>query len=75
MTAYRGDYDKTKYMSFLIKNEELLEKHNKIWDKVSNSMKKGFDSKPVYSEKHIKTKTISNERKISINFILNDIKV
>ena len=38
-------------------------------------MKKGFDSKPVYSEKHIKTKTISNERKISINFILNDIKV
>ena len=30
-------------MSFLIKDDELLEKYNKIWDKVSN------DSEPVYN--------------------------
>ena len=33
MTAYRKDFDETKYMSFLIKNDELLEKYNKIWKK------------------------------------------
>ena len=27
-------------MSFLIKNYELLEKYNKIWDKISNCIKK-----------------------------------
>ena len=31
-------------MSFLIKNEKLLEKYNEIWNKVSNTIKKGFDS-------------------------------
>ena len=27
-------------MSFLIKNDELLEKYNEIWEKVRNSVKK-----------------------------------
>ena len=31
-------------MSFLIKNEKLLEKYNEIWDKVFNDMNRGFDS-------------------------------
>ena len=47
MSAYRSDFDEIKYASFLIKNDELLEKHNEIWDKVSNTIKKGFDSKSV----------------------------
>ena len=28
VTAYRKDFDETKYISFLIKDNELLEKHN-----------------------------------------------
>ena len=44
MSAYRRDFDGTKWMSFLIKNVELLEKYNEIWDKVCNTFKKGFDS-------------------------------
>ena len=40
MSAYRKDFDETKYMSLLIKEYELLEKYNEIWEKVSNSMKK-----------------------------------
>ena len=47
MTAYSRDFDETKYISFLIKIDELLEKYNEIWDKVNNTMKKGFDSEPV----------------------------
>ena len=30
MSAYRKDFDETKYMSFLIKLDELLEKYNEI---------------------------------------------
>ena len=30
MSAYRRDFDETKYMSFLIKDDELIKKHNKI---------------------------------------------
>ena len=55
-------------MSFMIKNKELLGKCTEIWEKVSNSMKKGFDDEPVYNEKYTKTKTKSYERKINTNF-------
>ena len=40
MTAYRKDFDETKYMSFLKKDDELLKKYNEIWEKVKNSLKK-----------------------------------
>ena len=55
-------------MSFLIKNDELLEKYYKIWDIVSNTIKKGFSSEPVYNEKYLRTKMKSYEGKISTNF-------
>ena len=46
----------------------MLEKYNEIWKKVSNSIKKVFDSKPVYNEKYLKTKIKSYEGKINANF-------
>ena len=61
MSAYRRDFDETKYMSFLTKNDELLEKYNEIWDKVSNTIKKGFDSEPLCNINFY-------EGKISTNF-------
>ena len=39
-----------------LKDNELLEKYDKIWHKVRNSIKKGFDSEPVYTEKYVKTR-------------------
>ena len=41
---YKRDFDETKYMFLIRKNEELLKKYSKIWDQVNNSIKKGFDS-------------------------------
>ena len=58
---------------FLIKNDELLGKYNKIWNKVSNGIKKGFDSEPVYNERCLKTKIKSYEGKISTNFLDNGV--
>ena len=48
--------DQTKWMYFLVEDDDLLEKYNIIWDKVSPDMKKEFDSKPVYNEEYLKTK-------------------
>ena len=33
-----------------MKDGKLFEKYNKIWEKVSNIIRKEFDSKPVYNE-------------------------
>ena len=38
-SAYRRELDDTKYMYFLIKNDKLLEKYKKIWDKVITTIK------------------------------------
>ena len=47
---YIRDFDETKYMSFTIKNEELLERYNEIWNKASNSSRRGFDIETVWNE-------------------------
>ena len=67
MSAYRRDFDETKYMPFLIKDDELLEKYNEIWEKVKNSIKKELDSKPRYNEKYLKAKVKSYNGKINTN--------
>ena len=43
-------------MYFLIEDNNLLEKYNTIWDKVSADVKKQFDSEPVYNKNFLKTK-------------------
>ena len=49
-SAYVISYDgQTKLMYFLIEDDDLLEKHNTIWDKVCADIKKEFDSEPVYN--------------------------
>ena len=56
MSAYRKDFDETKYVSLLFKDYKLLEIYNAIWEKVKNSFKKEFYSEPVYNEKCLKAK-------------------
>ena len=53
MSVYRRDF---KCMSFLIKDEKLVEKYSEHWKRVSNMIKKEFDYNSVYSVKYIKTK-------------------
>ena len=36
MRTYRRDFEETKYMSFLMKDDELLKKYNEILEKVKN---------------------------------------
>ena len=47
-------------MYFVIENDDLLEKHNAIWVKVSADIKKEFDSEPVYNKDFLKIKIKSH---------------
>ena len=73
ITIYTKRFDETKYIFFLIKDDKLKEKYNNIWNKVSNSIRKWFDSETVYHEKYLKTKTKPYEGKINTNFHNNGI--
>ena len=43
-SAYVKGYDgQTKWMYFLNNNDDLIEKHNTVWDKVSADIKNKFD--------------------------------
>ena len=46
--------EESKWMNFLMKDEELLKKYD-IRNKVSNGIK-NLDCKPIYNEKNLKTK-------------------
>ena len=55
--TYVKSYDgPTKWMYFLIKDNDLLEKYNTIWDKVSDDIKKEFDTESVHNKNFLKTK-------------------
>ena len=60
-------------MPCFIKKRKLLKAYNKVWDKISNIMQKGFDSEPVYNEKYLKTKIKSYDGKIKTNFYDNGV--
>ena len=46
----------------------MLEKYNEIWNKVSNTMTKGFDSKAVCNENYLRTKIKCYQEKVITNF-------
>ena len=58
MTCYFKKFNENVTMSFRVNNKQLLEKYNKIWEKVEKLMRIDFESKPVYGDddKYIKTK-------------------
>ena len=59
-TAIVKIYDgHTKWMYFLNEDDDLLEKYNTIWDKVSADIKKEFDGESVFYKNYLKTNKIS----------------
>ena len=56
-SAYVKRYDgQNKWIYFLIEGDDVLEKSNTIWDKVSADIKKEFDSEPAYGKNYLKKK-------------------
>ena len=55
--------------SFVIKDDDVLDKYNKIWDKIKETLSIKFHSMPVYDEKYIKTKVREFNGVIKTNFL------
>ena len=57
-------------MSFIVKDQKLLKKYSKIWERIDGLMKITFESKPAYGEdvKYIKTKIKMYAGSIITNF-------
>ena len=45
-----------KNMSFVLKDDDVLDKYNEIWDKIKNALNIKFHSMPAYDEKYINSK-------------------
>ena len=69
----RRDIDQSKYISFLIKDDELQENIIEFGKKVDNSITKEFGSEPVYNEKYLKAKIKSCNGKINTYFHNNKV--
>ena len=60
-----------KNMSFLIKDDEVWEKYEQIWDVIKNKLSIKFHSKPIYEQKYLKAKVREFDGVIK-NFLGND---
>ena len=62
-----------KSMSFVIKDNDVLEEYNEIWDKIKNKLNIEFHSMSVYDEKYIKAKVSEFNDVIKTNFLGDEI--
>ena len=60
-------------MSFLIKDDEVWDKYDKIWDVIKNKLNIKFHSEPVYEYKYLKAKVREFDGVIKTNFLGNNI--
>ena len=59
-----------KNMSFLIKDDEVWEKYEQIWDVIKNKLGIKFHSKPIYEKKkYLKAKGSEFDGVIKTNFL------
>ena len=61
-----------KNMSFLIKDDKVLEKYKKNWDVIKNKLNIKFHSLPVYDKTYLKANVREFDGLIKTNFLGND---
>ena len=60
-------------MSFAIKDDDVLDKYNEIWDKIKETLSIKFHSMPVYDEQYIKAKVRVFNGVIKTNFLCDEV--
>ena len=58
-------------MSFLIKNDEVWQKYEDIWNVIKNKLSIKFNSEPIYENKYLKAKVREFDGDIKTNFLNN----
>ena len=61
-------------MSFFIKNSEVWEKYEDIWNVIKNKLKIKFHSQPIYQNKYLKNKVWEFDGNIKANFLGNNLQ-
>ena len=74
MTGYIKYFENGgKNMSFVIKDDDVLDKYNEIWDKIKETLSIKFHSMPVYDEKYIEAKVREFSGVIKTNFLGDEV--
>ena len=60
-------------MSFVIKDDDMLDKYKEIWDKIKETLSIKFHSTPVYDEKYIKAKVSEFNGAIKSNLLGDEV--
>ena len=60
-------------MSFLIKNNEVSEKYDNIWNVIKNKLNIKFHSQPMYENKYLKAKVREFDGNIGTNVLGNNL--
>ena len=60
-------------MSFAIKDDDVLDKYNEIWDKIKKTLSIKLHSMPVYDEKYIKAKVREFRGVIKTNSLSDEV--
>ena len=55
------------------RDDDLLDKYNKIWNVIKNKLNIKFHSKPVYNQKYLKVKVKEFDGVIKTNFLGNEV--
>ena len=63
----------SKNISFLIKDDEMSEKYEQIWDFIKNKLGIKFHNEPVYDKTYIKAEVREFDDKIKTNFLGNEV--
>ena len=70
MSGYKRYFENGgKIMSFVVKDDDVLDKYNEIWDKIKEKLSIKFHSAPVSDEKHIKAKVRELDGVIKTSFL------
>ena len=74
MTGYIKYFENGgKTMSFVIKDGDVLDKYNNIWDKIKETLSIKFHSRPIYDKKYIKAKVREFSGVIKTKFLGDEV--
>ena len=65
--------DGGKSMSFMVKDDNVLDKYNKFWDKIKEKVNIKFHSRSLYDKPYIKAKVREFDGKIKTNFLGDEV--
>ena len=75
MSGYKKYFETGgKNMSFVIKDDDVLDKYNEIWDKIKMDLNIKLHSMPVHDKKYLKAKVREFNGVIKTNFLGDEIQ-